>query len=240
MTLNRESLRVKIFVDCADLETIRRMALLPWVAGFTTNPTLMRQAGVTDYARYGPKASQAAAGKPISFEVVADDLGEMKRQATVMELAWGTNAVVKIPISTTAGESTLPLVRSLTARGQSINVTAVMTLTQIRQASDAQVLAEPFYISVFAGRIADTGRDPIPIVSAGLELIRPYPWQHLIWASTREVWNVAQADALGCDIITVTPALFAKLPQLGKDVTQLSRETVQMFHDDAQAAGLTL
>ena len=230
---------IKIFADGASIDDMRAWARNPLVKGFTTNPTLMRRAGVREYARFAKEAIAAIPNRPISFEVLSDDWAEMAGQAR--EIAtWGPNAVVKIPITNTRGEPTAPLIRQLSCDGIRVNVTAVLTLAQVGAAVEALRGGAASNVSIFAGRIADTGRDPAPIVSRALDIAADVPSIEVIWASPREVWNVYQANALGCHIITLTTELLAKLPLQGKDLQQVSLETVRMFHADAVQAGLTL
>jgi transaldolase len=237
MTL--ESLRVKVFADGADLPGMLALAQQPHVKGFTTNPTLMRQAGVDDYRIFAKQVLAEIADRPISFEVFSDDVDEMAQQALEIS-SWGENVHVKIPVTTTTGTSTAPLVRQLADAGVRLNVTALMTVDQVRTVTESLVGGPPSYISVFAGRIADTGRDPIPLMSEALEVMSAAPNAELIWASPREVLNIVQADAIGCHVITVTHDLLKKVANLGKDLDQFSLETVQMFHDDAAQAGYSL
>jgi transaldolase len=234
-----EELRVKIFSDGADLESMLALSKLPYVAGFTTNPTLMRKAGVTDYEQFAREILDAIRDRPISFEVTSDDFPEMERQARKIA-TWGPNVYVKIPVTNTRGEASLGLIRRLTGAQIPLNVTAILTLDQVREVSAALAGATPSCISVFAGRIADTGRDPVPIMTAALDLMRPYRNQELIWASPRELLNIFQADAIGCQIITVTGDLLAKLALVGKDLQEYSLETVAMFRADAVQAGYSL
>jgi len=233
------SLRTKIFADGADRDGIVEMYSNPLISGFTTNPTLMRLAGISDYRAFALDVLKAVPDRPISFEVFSDEFPEMERQA--MEIAsWGDNVYVKIPVSNTRSETSYELVRKLSSNGVKVNVTALMTLGQVRQVSEAIEGGAPSCVSVFAGRVADTGRDPIPMMAAAVELLRPNPKAELIWASPRELLNIFQADAIGCHIITVTNAVLKKLSLVGKDLQQYSLETVQMFHADAQAAGFDL
>jgi len=232
-------LRVKIFADGADLDGILNLAGRPWIKGFTTNPTLMRKAGITDYAGFAREVLELITDRPISFEVFADDPAEMRRQAHEIA-SWGPNVYVKMPVTTTAGTPTLGLVRDLAADGVQVNVTALMTARQVEDVAQALAPGAPSCISLFAGRIADTGRDPIAIVREALEAITVAPRAELIWASPREVLNIVQASEVGCHIITVTHDLLAKLSLLGKDLDGFSLETVQMFHDDAAASGFAL
>lgn len=234
-----EGLRVKIFADGADKAGMLELAALPWIAGFTTNPTLMRKAGVRDYRAFAKEILVAIPDRPISFEVFSDELADMERQAREIA-SWGDNVYVKIPVTNTRGEWTDDLVRRLAGDGIKLNVTALTTLAQVRRVADALAASQSSYISLFAGRVADTGRDPVPLMTAAVELLRPYPSLELIWASPREVLNVYQADQVGCHIITVTPDLLKKLPLCGKDLDAYSLETVQQFHADAVAAGYSL
>ena len=232
-------LRVKIFADGADAGRMRALALDPRIQGFTTNPTLMRQAGVRDYEAFAREAIGAIPDRPISFEVFSDNLDEMGEQALRIS-SWGENVYVKVPVTNTRGQSAAPVLRSLASRGVKLNVTALMTQDQVQRVADAIADGPSSFISVFAGRIADTGRDPVPIMSAAVEAIRSYPRIELIWASPRELLNVFQADACGCHIITLTPDLLKKMANIGKDLDEFSLDTVKMFHDDARAAGFTL
>jgi transaldolase len=230
---------VKLFADGADLESIMELAAQPGIAGFTTNPTLMRQSGVTDYEGFARKLLEHITDRPVSFEVFADEPAEMVRQARLIA-SWGRNVYVKIPITDTRGASTTAVVRELAASGVHLNVTALMTVPQVEIASAALAAGPPAIVSVFAGRIADTGRDPIPLMRAALRAMAPYHGLQLLWASPREVLNVRQADDIGVHIITLTPALLQKLGLFGKDLAAFSLETVRMFHHDAAAAGYLL
>lgn len=230
------SLRVKIFGDGADLASILELYRQPWIQGFTTNPTLMRKAGVTDYKAFAAEVVAAVPDRPISFEVFSDDEDGMERQAR--EIAtWGAQVYVKIPVTNTRRESMAPLIQRLSRSGVKLNVTAIMTLGQVRDCVDALRDGAPSCVSVFAGRVADTGRDPVPLMQAALELLQLAPSAELIWASPRELLNVMQADAIGCHIITVTHDILKKLDQVGKDLADFSLETVQMFRGDAVKAG---
>lgn len=235
----RNDLTVKIFADGADLDGILALADDPRIAGFTTNPTLMWKAGLTDYEDFALRLLERITKHPISFEVFADDAGEMRRQARLIA-CWGENVYVKIPVTTTSGQSMAPLVRELSEDGVQVNVTALFTTAQVELITAAVKDGAPSYISVFAGRIADAGVDPIPIMAQAVDIMVDAPRAQLIWASPREILNVVQADQVGCHIITVTNELLAKLDSLGKDLDQFSLETVQMFHRDAIAAGFTL
>jgi transaldolase len=232
-------LKVKLFADGADRAGILRMYANPSIRGFTTNPTLMRQAGVTDYQAFAKDILSVVPDRPISFEVFADEFAEMERQALKIS-GWGQNVYTKIPVTNTRRESALDLVCRLARRGVKLNVTALMTLQQVRDVAAALAGGPPAYISVFAGRIADTGRDPVPIMAQAVDLLRPYPNIELIWASPREVLNIFQADSVGCHIITATNDLLHKLELFGKDLDDYSLETVKMFHRDAAHAGFEL
>jgi transaldolase len=230
---------VKVFADGADRESMLRLRDNPLIKGFTTNPTLMRKAGVTSYTEFAREIVALIPDQPISFEVFADEFDAIERQA--LEVAsWGDNVYVKVPAMNTRGESTRSVVRRLAAAGLRLNVTAVMTLEQVRWAADSLGASPSSYVSVFAGRIADTGRDPVPIIAAAVRVLRAHPQLELIWASPRELLNVFQADAAGCHIITVTNDLLAKIPAVGRDLGDFSLETVRMFRSDALAAGFEL
>lgn len=233
------SLRIRIFADGANLDDIRRLAENPLISGFTTNPTLMKQCGVRDYLQFAHEVLLAIPQYPISFEVFSDDEPEMERQARLIA-SWGDNVFVKIPVTNTYGESTSKLIRRLAESGVNLNVTALLSLRQVYTVVDAMQEAESGIISVFAGRIADTGRDPIPIMSAALELLAINPGLSLLWASPRELLNVVQADSIGCHIITVTPELLTKVGGIGRDLEDLSLDTVRMFERDAREAGFRL
>jgi transaldolase len=230
---------VKIFADGADLKAISALAEKPYIEGFTTNPTLMSKAGVKDYTQFAHQALDLIGGRPISFEVVSDDADEMFRQARIIA-SWGDNVYVKIPITNSIGDTSMPLLRRLVEAGIKTNVTAIMTLDQVREAVNVLAAGPSAYVSVFAGRIADTGRDPTPIMSAAVTLLRPHPQLELIWASPRELLNIVHASEIGCHVITVTNDILAKLPMLGKDLVEYSLETVQMFFRDATQSGLDL
>ena len=229
----------KVFADGADLASIIELSKDDRISGFTTNPTLMRQASVSDYARFASEVLEQVHDLPISFEVFADDPEEIRRQAKIIS-AWAPNVYVKVPVTTTKGESLADLVADLSHDGVQVNVTAVFTPPQVENVTAALTGGAASYISVFAGRIADAGIDPLPVVSEALSIMRVASNIECIWASPREVLNLIQADTLGCHIITMTPDLLRKLAGLGKDLEQFSLETVQMFHRDAMAAGYTL
>lgn len=236
--------RIKIFADGASLPMLRELSTNPIIAGYTTNPTLMRKAGVTDYREFARAALEVVGDKPISFEVFADDFPEMERQARAIA-GFGANVYVKLPITNTRSESALPLVRKLSTSGVKLNVTALCTLEQVEQSAKALTGGAPSVVSVFAGRIADTGRDPMPLMTDAVSICKAAcagsaaPIE-LLWASPRELLNLVQAEAVGCQIITVTSDLLQKLSLIGKDLEQFSLETVQMFHRDASAAGYAL
>jgi transaldolase len=234
-----DQLSTRIFADGADLDGILALAADPRITGFTTNPTLMWKAGLTDYADFAQRLLERITRHPISFEVFADDAEEMRRQAKVIA-GWGENVYVKIPVTTTAGESMVPLVNELSESGVKVNVTALFTTAQVELVTAAVRDGAPAFLSVFAGRIADAGIDPLPIIARSVDLMVDAPRAELIWASPREVLNVVQADSVGCHIITMTHDLLPKLDLLGKDLEQFSLETVRMFHRDAAAAGFTL
>jgi transaldolase len=233
------ALRVKLFADGADKKAMLELYANPRIQGFTTNPTLMRQAGVSDYHAFAREVLAAIPDRPISFEVFADEFPDMERQAHRIA-GWGSNVYVKIPVTNTRGESSCSLIERLCRDGVKLNVTALLTVRQVRDVRDALAGGPPSCISVFAGRIADTGRDPMPIIAAALELMRPHPQMELIWASPRELLNVFQADAVGCHIITATGDILRKLSLVGKDLSAYSLDTVKMFFNDAHASGFTI
>lgn len=232
-------LKVKIFADGADKVGMLEMYAKPYISGFTTNPTLMRKAGITDFEGFARDILQTIPDRPISVEVFADDFDEMEKHARHIA-RWGSNVYVKIPVTNTKGESANPLVKRLSAAGIKLNVTAMMTVDQVRQTTKALANGAPSVVSMFAGRLADTGRDPIPYMKESLEIIKPYPQIELIWASPRELLNIFQADEIGCHIITVTNDILAKLAIVGKDLAEYSLDTVKMFHSDATKAGFSI
>jgi transaldolase len=232
-------LDVKVFADGADLDAIFALAADSRIAGFTTNPTLMWKAGLTDYEDFAKRLLERITKHPISFEVFADDEEEMRRQALKIA-TWGDNVYVKIPVTNTGGIPMAPLVRELSESGVKVNVTALFTTAQVELITEAVKDGAPSYISVFAGRIADAGVDPLPIMKRAVDIMVAAPRSELIWASPREVLNIVQADQVGCHVITVTHDLLKKLDGLGKDLDQFSLETVQMFRRDAVQAGFTL
>jgi transaldolase len=227
--------KIKMFADGADLEQIEKFALDPMVAGFTTNPTLMRKAGIEDYVGFSRQALEIVSPKPISFEVFSDNLKEMADQARSIS-AWGTNVYVKIPITNTSGISTNQIISELSSEGIKLNVTALTTVAQVEEVMKALTASIPAVVSVFAGRIADTGLDPIPLMTEAKRLTANNRDAELLWASPREVMNLVQAEQIDCDIITMTSDLWKKIPGLGKDLSRLSLETVKMFFDDAVAS----
>jgi transaldolase len=232
-------LNVRIFADGADLASMLALYRQPYVRGFTTNPTLMHKAGLRDYRGFAREVLAAIPDRPISFEVFSDEFAEMERQATEIA-SWGENVYVKIPVTNTSGAPARDLIHRLSHRGVKINATALMTLAQVRDVVSAVGGGAPSCISVFAGRIADTGRDPLPLMSEALELMRPAPSAELIWASPRELLNIMQADTIGCHIITVTHDILKKLDMVGYPLEAFSLDTVKMFHADAQKAGFSI
>ena len=232
-------LGVKVFADGAELDQIAEMAANPMISGFTTNPTLMRKAGVSDYTAFARDALAVVGGKPISFEVFADDLPTMGAQAREIA-SWGDNVFVKIPITNTKGDTAVPLVQELSAEGVQVNVTAMFTRQHVEDVTDALDAGTAAVVSVFAGRIADTGIDPVPLMRDFKQIVSAKPRAELLWASPREVLNLVQADETGCDIITMAGDQLAKLSSLGKDLDRFSLETVEMFYKDAQASGFDI
>lgn len=234
-----KDLRIKLFADGADKAGMLEMHRNPLIKGFTTNPTLMRKAGISDYKAFARDILASIKDRPISFEVFSDEFDDMERQAK--EIAgWGGNVYVKIPVTNTRRESAAPLVQKLARAGIKLNLTAVMTLEQVAALGAAVKDGPPAIVSVFAGRVADTGRDPIPHMERALELLKPYPNVELLWASPRELLNIFQADAAGCHIITATNDILKKLEMAGKDLGEFSLDTVKMFRDDAVKAGFAL
>jgi transaldolase len=234
-----DELAVKIFADGADLDAILALAADERIAGFTTNPTLMWKAGLTDYEDFAKRLLERITEHPISFEVFADDEEEIRRQALKIS-TWGENVYVKVPVTTCDGTSMAPLARELSESGTKVNVTALFTTAQVELITDAVKDGAPSYISVFAGRIADAGVDPVPLMRQAVDIMVDAPRSELIWASPREVLNIVQADEVGCHIITMTHDLLKKLDGLGKNLDQFSLETVQMFRRDAVQAGFSL
>jgi transaldolase len=234
-----EELNVKIFADGADKAGMLEMYAKPFIKGLTTNPTLMKKAGITDYRAFCKEILVDIKDKPLSFEVFSDDFAEMERQA--LEIAgWGDNVYVKIPVTNTKQETCYALVEKLAAQKVKLNVTAIMTLSQVRDVVAALNPNVPSYVSVFAGRIADTGRDPEPLMAAAVEMLKVAPAAELIWASPRELLNIFQADKIGCQVITVTNDILKKLSLVDYDLDTYSLDTVKMFYNDAVSAGFKL
>lgn len=234
-----DGLKVKIFADGADISSILTLYRKPYIAGFTTNPTLMRKAGISDYEVFCRKLLDVIPDRPISFEVLADEFDEMEAQARKIA-SWGSNVYVKIPVTNTRGESACSLIERLSWSGLAVNATALLTLKQVRNVARVLNPEVAGIISVFAGRIADAGVDPIPIMTESVAALKDCPKVELLWASPRELLNIVQADRIGCQIITVTDDLMKKLPLLGKDLDVFSLETVKMFYHDALAAGYSI
>lgn len=236
---NLSDLKVKIFADGADVSVIAEMAKNPLIKGFTTNPTLMRKANVRDYAEFAREVLSHVPEHPVSFEVFSDDFAEMALQAREIA-SWGANVFVKIPVTNTHSQFAGPLIQELSNAGVQLNVTAVMTLKQVRAVTECLSHRTRSYVSVFAGRIADTGRDPIPLMQESVEILKTRPMAELIWASPRELLNIFHADACGCHVITVTSDVLSKLKLVGKDLDAFSLETVEMFYSDAAKAGFNI
>ena len=234
-----EELKVKIFADGAEKAGMLELDKKEYIKGFTTNPTLMRKAGISDYALFAHDILSHIKTKPISFEVFSDDFSEMERQAAIIS-SWGDNVYVKIPITNTKGESACPLIKKLVANGTKVNVTAILTTAQVQDVAKVLLPDVPSVVSVFAGRIADTGHDPVPIMTECRDILAGLPKAELLWASPRELFNIYQAEGIGCHIITVSHDILKKLDKVGYDHTQLSVETVKMFYDDGQKVGYTL
>jgi transaldolase len=232
-------LRIKIFADGADRDSIAVLCANPLIKGFTTNPTLMRKAGVEDYETFAREVLEIVSDRPISFEVFSDDFREMEGQALQIS-SWADNVYVKVPVTNTGGEPAADVVRRLADQGVKVNVTALTTPAQVSEVVQWVAGGPPCYISVFAGRIADSGRDPLPLMAESLEHAGAHPNVELIWASPRELLNIVQADSIGCHIITVTHDLLEKIGSLGRDLGEFSLATVKMFYEDGQAAGYTL
>lgn len=237
ITINE--LKVKIFADGADKNGMLEMYKKPFIDGFTTNPTLMKKAGITNYEEFAKDILQLITDKPISLEVFSDDFEEMERQAKEIA-SWGENVYVKIPITNTKGESSFSLIKNLSDAKVKVNVTAMMTSKQMENILPALENSSGAYVSIFAGRVADTGRDPLPDMKRAVKLLKKYKNIELIWASPRELLNIIQANDIGCHIITVTNSILKKLPKLNKDLNQFSLETVQMFYNDAKSSGFKL
>ena len=234
-----DSLRIKIFADGADIEVIKTLYANPLIKGFTTNPTLMRAAGVQNYAAFAREMLAVVPDRPVSFEVIADDFDTMEKQAREIA-SWGANVNVKIPVTITEGESSVPLIKWLSKAGVSVNVTAVFTLDQVHVVTKALDPDTQAIVSVFAGRIADTGVDPVPLMKEAKAILAERPKAELLWASPRELLNIFHADQVGCHIITVTHDVFKKLDLVGKNLDDYSLDTVKMFYNDAESAGFTI
>lgn len=234
-----EDLTVKIFADGADRDGMLEMYANPLIKGFTTNPTLMRKAGISDYKTFAQEILGEIRDRPISFEVFSDEFDEMRRQAEDIA-GWGDNVYVKIPVTNTRGVAGYSLVNELSHDGVKVNVTALMLLEQVREVGAAVQGGAPACVSVFAGRIADTGCDPVPVMAQAVEILKPTPNAELIWASPRELLNIFQADEVGCQIITATSDVLKKLPLIGKELNEYSLDTVKMFYEDARVAGYEL
>ena len=234
-----DELKVKLYADGADRDGMLEMYDKPYIQGFTTNPTLMKKAGISDYEAFAHDILRSIPDRPISFEVFADEFEEMERQALKIK-TWGENVYVKIPVSNTRKEMSYNLIQRLSEAGVRLNITAMLTLDQVQQVADAVRNGPESIVSVFAGRIADTGLDPVPVMKEALEILQSAPRAELLWASPREVLNIYQADAIGCHIITATNDIIRKLSLAGKDLAQYSLETVQMFYGDAEKAGYSL
>ncbi len=232
-------LTIKLYADGANLDDMLAAYRSGIVQGFTTNPTLMKKAGITDYEAFAREVLQMIPNRSISFEVFADDFDTMYRQAREIN-SWGENVYVKIPITNTKRESAVPLVKKLVGDGIKLNITAILTLEQVKDVNEVLSPYVPAIVSVFAGRIADTGRDPVPLMTKAAQILKAQSQAELLWASPREVLNVYQAQACGCDIITATKDVLKKLSLRDKDLTEFSRETVQMFYDDACKAGFQI
>ena len=237
MTAN--NLKIKLFADGADKAAMLGLYRNPLIRGFTTNPTLMRKAGITDYTAFARDILCAIRDRPISLEVFADEFDEMERQARLIA-SWGPNVYVKIPVTNTRREPALDLIHCLSHEGIRLNITALLTLDQVSEVAAALAGGAPSNISVFAGRIADTGRDPLPVMAEAVEIISEHPGMELIWASPRELLNIFQADSIGCHIITATPDILQKLSLVGKDLDDYSLDTVKMFYNDAATSGFNV
>lgn len=234
-----QDLKIKIFTDGAELADFRKFAQVPYIAGYTTNPTLMKKAGVKDYEKFVAEVMPLVGSKPVSFEVIADEFDEMKRQALKLT-AIAANVYVKIPITNTKGQPSAPLVADLSHRGVKLNVTAILTLEDVERIAKALCGGAPAIVSVFAGRIADTGRDPMPIMRQAKAILKGMPGVELLWASPRELLNIFHAEEAGCEIITVQPNILDKVNLIGFDLASYSLDTVKMFYNDAAASGLSL
>jgi transaldolase len=236
MNMATPDLKVKLFADGADKAAMLQLYRNPLIKGFTTNPTLMRKAGIVDYEVFARNILCEIHDRPISLEVFADEFDEMERQARLIA-TWGPNVYVKIPVTNTKREPAFDLIDRLSHEGIRLNITAILTLEQVRNVVAALAGGAPSNVSVFAGRIADTGRDPVPVMAKAVEMVSVHPGMELIWASPRELLNIFQADSIGCHIITATPDVLQKLALVGKDLDEYSLDTVKMFHSDATKSG---
>lgn len=234
-----ERLQIKLFADGADRVAMLALYAQPYIKGLTTNPTLMRKAGIANYRAFARDILEHITDKPVSFEVISDEFAQMERQALEIS-GWGANVYVKIPVTNTRGDPSYALVQRLARRGVKVNVTAILTLRQVRDVAAALNPEVASYVSVLAGRVADSGVDPVPLMAAAVRMLEPLPAAELIWGSPRELLNILQADSVGCHAITLTPDILRKLPLLGRSLEQCSLDTVKMFYDDATAAGFTL
>jgi len=232
-------MNIKLFADGADKDTMIKLSKNPSIAGLTTNPTLMKKAGIKNYKDFSLDILSEIKNLPLSLEVFSDDLYEMEKQALEIS-SWGNNVYVKIPITNTKGESTYNIIKNLSNKGVKINVTAIMTIDQVEHIIPAMIKCKSGYISIFAGRIADTGIDPLSIMKESVELVKDYPNLKILWASSRELYNIIQADNIGCHIITITQEIFNKIPMIGKDLNDLSLDTVKMFYNDAKESGFKI
>ena len=231
--------KLKIFADGADLENIKFLSTKTYIKGFTTNPSLMRKKGVSDYKNFALEVLKICQNKPVSFEIFADDLGDMERQAIEIS-KWGENVNVKIPVTNTKGESTKELIKALSERKIICNITAILTIEQLKTIVNALDVNTPAILSIFAGRIADTGINPSPIMAEAVKIAKSKPKSQILWASTRELFNIFQAESTGCQIITIPHDIINKFHLLGKDLTDLSLETVKTFYKDAKSAGFKI
>lgn len=236
---NLDDLKIKLYADGAELQAMKEVYREGLVKGFTTNPSLMKKAGVNDYEVFARAVLAEITDVPISFEVISDDFGLMEQEARKIA-SWGSNVNIKIPITNTRGESSVPLIEKLSSDGLSLNVTAILTMEQVREVAAVLNPGVSSIVSVFAGRIADTGRDPVPYMKESVAILKDNPGAEVLWASSRELLNIFQADECGCHIITVTNDILKKLATVGRDLKEFSLDTVKMFFKDAQSAGLTL
>ena len=234
--MTRDDFKIKIFADGADINGMKEMYKSGYVSGFTTNPSLMKKAGVLNYETFALEVVKEITNLPLSFEVFSDDFETMEKEARKIG-SWANNIYVKIPVTNTKGESSVRLIKKLSAEGFKLNITAILTINQVEQVVKALTPGSGAYISVFAGRIADTGVNPIPIMKQAVDICRSVEGVESLWASTRELLNIFQAQDCGVDIITVTNDILKKMPLVGKDLTELSLDTVKMFHDDAKGLG---